>query len=177
MRPALKPFLFSAFASAALFVLQAPADAANGSEPPAAVFYPLVGHWTGNGKIRAEGGDPMELTLDLECSKAAAGWAVQCDMVGKNADISMNEADLMGVDPVTGKGHWYAISDQGDAHDHIVEWSDPNDMTASYSWTSDGKRMVESISMKLTGENALEFSSVVTADGKQASTFSGKLGK
>jgi hypothetical protein len=32
----------------------------------------------------------------------------------------MSETDLMGVDAVTGEGHWYAVINQGESHDHIT---------------------------------------------------------
>lgn len=153
------------------------ANAADNEQPAAAIFYPLVGDWTGSGQLSEPGGQPVELSIDLSCVKAAGGWAVRCEMTASNAGMIMNESDLMGVDPITGKGHWYAITDQGDAHDHIVSWSDANDMTATYSWEQDGKQMTENITMKFGGENSVDFASVVKADSKEVNTFAGKLEK
>jgi hypothetical protein len=153
------------------------AKADDGGKPAAAEFYPLLGHWTGSGKLIVGNDEPMDLTIDLNCGEAANGWAVHCDMIAKNPNMTIYESDLMGVDPITGMGHWYAITDQGDAHDHIVEWKDANDMSASYSWKQDGKQMAENVSMKFDGGNTIDFSSVITADGEKMTAFSGKMTK
>lgn len=165
-----------AILAAGAFGLSMPAQAAaDNAKPAAAMFYPLVGHWKGKGQLGEPGKEPAKLALTLSCSQAASGWAVRCDMTAKNNKMEMSESDLMGVDPITGQAHWYAITDQGDAHDHLVKWTDGDNMAANYSWKQDGKQMTENITMKLTGKKTMEFSSTVSADGKEVNVFSGKL--
>jgi len=162
-------------AAAAGLCLTAGATAAENNTPDAAAFYPLVGQWNGTGQLSMQGGEPTNLELKLSCSKAAAGWAVRCDMTAHNEKMNMSESDLMGVDAVAGQAHWYAITDQGDAHDHLVTWIDANTMSASYSWKQDGKQMTENITLKFSGKKSMEFTSTVTGDGKEVNAFSGTL--
>ena len=89
--------------------------------------------------------------------------------------MKMSEPDLMGVDPVTGAGHWYAVTNQGETHDHLTDWPDPKTMKARYAWTQDGKKMAEDITFKFTGKSSVTFQSVTTADGQEAGLFSGAL--
>jgi hypothetical protein len=148
---------------------------ADNAAPAAAEFYPLVGNWHGKGQLVETGEEPVKLTLKLTCKKVSSGWAVQCAMHGRNKDMAMSESDLMGVDPVTGQAHWYAVTDQGETHDHLVEWTDPNTMLAHYDWTQDGKHMRESITFKLKGKHDMSFESIVFVDDQQAASFSGEL--
>ncbi len=147
------------------------------ARPAAVRFYPLLGHWKGLGQRVEPGQPPVVLAMTLSCRKASSGWAVRCDMVGRNETMIMTESDLMGVDPVTGTGHWFAVSNQGDTHDHVAEWPDANTMKAHYAWTQDGKQMLESIVFQIVDNNSLEFRSVVASDGNEVGTFSGKLAR
>jgi len=150
------------------------AQAAAKSAPAAAKFYPMVGKWHGMGQLVEPGQTPVKLTMTFNCRKVAAGWGVACDMKAKNKSMSISESDLMGVDPVTGKAHWYAVTNQGETHDHIAEWTDANTMHAQYTWTQDGKQMQETIQFNFK-KRALTFSSVVTMDGQTVGEFSGEL--
>lgn len=89
--------------------------------------------------------------------------------------MTMTEADLFGMDAVTGKGHWYALTNQGDASDLVTEWTDAKTMQAQCAWMQEGQHMVEKVTFVLPRSKALAFRSVVTADGKEVIVFSGKL--
>jgi len=143
--------------------------------PAASRYYPLLGHWKGKGELTSPGQPAVKLDLKLSCYKVASGWAVRCAMSARNGKMAMTESDLMGVDPVTGQGHWYAITNQGETHDHLTEWTDARTMKAHYGWKEGGKQMRESILFKLPAKRSLEFRSVVTADGQEAGAFSGEL--
>ena len=143
--------------------------------PAASVFYPLVGAWKGEGRIDQPGQGPTELALRISCVKASSGWAVRCEMIAKSKDMTMTETDLFGVDPVTGQGHWYVVSNQGETHDHLATWTDAKTMTGTHSWAQDGKQMQEKITVVLPTGKSMEFRSVTTADGRDAGAFSGKL--
>ena len=143
--------------------------------PAAASYYPFVGQWKGRGQLSEAGKAPINLTLSLICDKVSSGWAVRCELVAKNDKVSISESDLMGVDPVTGKGHWYAVTNQGETHDHVTEWVSSSEMKANYSWVQKGKRMEERITVQFPRKESLEFRSVVTADGKEVGVFSGKM--
>ena len=159
-------------------VVAAPAAAASSDKLPAASrYYPLVGHWKGKGELTSPGQPAVKLALKLSCYKVSSGWAVRCAMSARNGKMVMTELDLFGVDPVTGQGHWYAITNQGETHDHLTEWTDTRTMKAHYGWKEGGKQMLENIVLKLPARRTLEFRSVVTADGQQAGAFSGKLAR
>jgi hypothetical protein len=143
--------------------------------PAAARFYAFVGHWKGLGQISEPGHAPTALTLAFSCSKASAGWAVRCEMMARNDKLMITESDLMGVDPATGTGHWYAVTNQGETHDHVAEWSGAKAMKARHTWTQDGKNMEEDIAFAFTGNKAMDFRSVVREDGKEVAAFSGRL--
>lgn len=143
--------------------------------PAAAEFYPLVGKWHGKGQLVEAGQAPVELALNMTCNKVSSGWGVQCAMDARNKQMAMSETDLMGVDPVTGQAHWYAVTNQGETHDHLARWTDAHTMLAHYDWTQDGKHMHESITFKLKGKQALSFESIATADNQQVASFSGEL--
>lgn len=143
--------------------------------PAASRYYPLLGNWKGHGQVVVASKAPVPLSIKVSCFKAASGWAVRCSMVAKGKKMTMTEADLLGVDAVTGKGHWYALTNQGEASDLVTEWTDAKTMKAQCAWMQDGKHMVEKVTFELPRSGAMEFRSVVTADGKEVTIFSGKL--
>jgi len=143
--------------------------------PAAARFYPFVGSWKGQGELREGEQAPVKLALDYRCKKASAGHAVSCELNAVNGKMAMNETDLFGVDPVSGKGHWYAVTNAGETHDHIADWSDARTMTGRYAWNQDGKKMEERVTFKFNGSRTAEFHSIVSADGVQVASFTGKL--
>lgn len=166
------------FASVALSTPLPGMAAQRGAKPPAAVrYYAFVGHWRGKGQLSEIGHAPVALALWLSCSKAASGWAVRCELLAKNGKMRMTESDLFGVDAVTGQGHWYAVTNQGDAHDHLTHWIDAKTMSASHAWTQDGKHFEEHITITLPHNKTLTFRSVVTANGVQVNAFSGKVSR
>jgi len=156
------------------FMVPIISSAESSSKPAAAKFYPLIGKWHGQGEMAEPGKAPAKMALTLNCRKVAAGWAVACNMNAKNKNMSISESDLMGVDPVTGKAHWYAVTNLGETHDHLAEWTDANTMHAEYKWDQDGKKMLEDITF-IFNKRSLSFRSVVTADGQSVGEFSGKV--
>ena len=144
---------------------------------PAAKYYPFEGKWKGEAEMAEPGQAAIKLDMTLACRKVSSGWAIACDMNAKNKDMMISESDLMGVDPDTGKGHWYAISSMGETHDHQSEWTDANTMNAHYSWQKDGKLMEEKVVFNFMGKKSVKFHSVVTVDGQVAGEFSGSLKK
>jgi hypothetical protein len=95
-------------------------------------------------------------------------------MVARNAKMTMTESDLFGVDPVTNTGHWYAVTNQGEVHDHITTWPDAHTMKAHYAWTENGRKMDEGITIVIKG-GAMEFQTITRADGKELGAFAGTL--
>lgn len=143
--------------------------------PAASRFYALLGHWKGKGQLIAAGEAPITLALKVSCVKAASGWAVHCDMVARNAKMTITESDLFGVDAATGTGHWYAVTNQGEVNDLVTQWTNTKTMVAHRAWMQDGKQMDEKVIFTLPRKTAMKFSSTVTAFGKKVDVFSGEL--
>ena len=143
---------------------------------PAAGFYVLTGDWKGEGSI-SEGGQQAHFDLHLQCHKASAGWAVLCTLDGHDRASKqvLAETDLFGVDPVTGKGHWYAVTNSGETHDHRVRWSDPKTLRAHLAWQQEGKRMEEKIVLSFAVAHTLDFRSETSENGHQLALFHGIL--
>jgi hypothetical protein len=143
--------------------------------PEAARYFPLVGHWKGHGELAQPGQAPARLALEYRCRIAAAGAAVSCELKARNGTMSIAESDLFGVDPVSRQDHWYAVTNQGESHDHLVEWIDAGTMKARYAWAQDGAKMEENVAIRFDGARSMNFRSVVTANGNEAAVFGGTL--
>ena len=160
--------------TASAILCAVPAFANPAQKPDVAPFYAFTGKWRGTGELVEAGQEPAKLAMKLICAKSADSAAVSCEMSARNKQMNMAESDLFGVDPVTGTAHWYAVTNQGETHDHIVQWSDANNLNAHYAWQQDGKQMEENIAVAFRGRT-MSFKSTVTADGKEMETFSAKL--
>ena len=136
-------------------------------------FKAMIGKWKGEGTISG-GEQPMKIALSYRCDAAAAGWGIACVLNGKGEGMEMIESDLMGVDPVTGNGHWFAVTNMGETHDHVLTWTDDKNFKAHYAWEQDGARMEENISVSINGRS-MEFRSVVSANGQDVGSFVGTL--
>jgi hypothetical protein len=151
-------------------------SAGESSAPAAARFYVLTGDWQGEGSV-SESGKVSRFDLRLQCSQASAGWAELCMLIGRDraGDAVLAETDLFGVDPLTGQGHWYAVTNSGETHDHLADWTDALTLHAHLNWRQEGKRMEERIVISLAAAKTLEFHSVVSEDGHNVSEFTGTL--
>lgn len=152
---------------------EAPADTA----PAASRFYPLLGRWKGEGQLSEAGQAPVALALRVSCVKAASGFAVHCNLAARGSRLRLSETDLFGVDAVTGQGHWYAVTNQGEANDLLTQWTDGKTMRAHRAWMQDGKHMAEEVTFRVPGDGTMTFRSVVTAGGKEVGLFSGSLNR
>jgi hypothetical protein len=166
--------IFAIAAVSCAAYLQA-AIAANSPAPQAAQFYPLLGKWKGSGKLIEGDQAPKSLSLRLNCRKASSGWAVLCELKASNSKMIMTETDLFGVDPVSGKSRWYAVTNRGETHDHIAEWVDPKNMRANLAWTQEGKQMSENITFHFVSSRSIEFRSVIAENRKEAVSFTGSF--
>lgn len=167
--------LFGLVVSLVLLGLPPVGTADEAPVPGAAIFYGLTGDWQGEGST-SENGRQTTFDLQLDCDKASEGWAVLCTMTGRprEGEMLLAETDLFGVDPVTGQAHWYAVTNSGETHDHLVSWSDPRTMHAHIQWQQEGRQMEERIEFRLTGDT-LRFHSVTSEDGHDTSEFAGTL--
>ncbi|MEZ5542144.1 MAG: hypothetical protein R3F42_08875 [Pseudomonadota bacterium] len=174
MFPASRPFAVGVLAL--LVGLSLASTAAASPTPSATAFFGLVGNWLGEGGT-SDKGRQTPLTLRLECEKVSDGRAVLCRMDGRDqgGNLVLSETDLFGVDPVTGTGHWYAVSNAGETHDHLVKWRNPDTLLASLNWQQEGKEMAENVVLDLSSASYLNIRSIVSADGVEVAEFTGSF--
>ena len=170
--------LVSAMFSTVVLAGAVTVTAARAADVPsdAARFHVLLGEWKGGATLR-EGETATDLSLAYSCSKVSAGWGVACDMKAKGKEMEVAEYDLMGVDPVTGTPHWFAVTNSGETHDHVGRWVNDHTFQARYAWKADGRSMEENITMRFPDKKRIEFLSVVSVDGQQVASFTGKLSR
>jgi len=102
--------------------------------------------------------------------------AVVCAFSGKGGkDMEMTENDLFGFDPVSQQGHWYAVTNSGDVHDHLTHWANAKTMVGEHSWEQDGKKMQEHIVFKFANAKNVSFVSDVMQGNQKVAEFSGKF--
>jgi len=153
------------------------ADETSGAPEQTRNFYQLVGNWHGKGEMTQTGNKPLPLAMKMKCKKISAGYGISCENTASNKEMKMEESDMMGFNPVDGSSHWYAITNMGEVHDHIVDWKSPNEMHAHINFKQDGADMEENITMKILSKNKMEFISVVSAGGQEVANFRGSLQK
>lgn len=157
-------FAFSVFAT--------PVKEADGIKP----YYAMLGDWHGKAELVEGGKVAAKLKAKFDCHKGSGGMAVICTFSGKGAKgMKMTENDLFGFDPVGQEGHWYAVTNTGDVHDHITHWADAKTMIGNYSWQQDGKKMHEHIIFKFASAKKVRFVSDVMQDDQQVAKFSGEF--
>lgn len=167
--------MISALMSSVAFVVYA--DAAQETVSPATdikPYYALVGNWQGSAQLVAGDQAPVKLIAQYSCQKTSEGMAVQCNFTAKGAEnMVMSESDLFGVNPMTKQGHWYAVSNMGEVHDHLANWTDNNTMVADYEWKEDGKNMHEHIIFTFKSAKSMDFKTHITADKQRVAEFTG----
>ena len=143
-------------------------------EGAAAVLQPLIGTFEGNLSLVAFG-ERAAMRARVECEVVGGGSGVSCALTGRSPGPLYVEADLFGVDALTGDIHFYAISNAGDAHDHVGAFTASNVLDFTYAWTADGVSWAESIRFQFQADGSIVFHSLVTADGAEAIVLAGTL--
>ncbi|MDH5693551.1 MAG: hypothetical protein OEZ47_10645 [Gammaproteobacteria bacterium] len=140
-------------------------------------FQQFLGHWRGDAEITETGKAPVPMKMKIDCQQASSGFAVLCHDTISNQLMTMTETDLMGFNPADGSYHWYAVTNTGETHDHLVEWISDNAFVARTTWQQGGVEMAESIAVTWSSPTAMEFRTVITAAGQEAMVFVGNLKK
>lgn len=134
----------------------------------------LLGDWKGTGTLKM-GDNLAPVTSAFSCQVAPGGAAVACT---HHAEIEgmgpMIENALIGVDPASGKLHWYNVNTMGETHDHVGHWASADQIAWSFEGEAEGQPLVESITMDLGG-GELSFRSETTVGGQQAALFEGTM--
>jgi hypothetical protein len=141
--------------------------------------------------------DPIQKLMRLSGS-----WVSKCDMMyeGENYDIVYHVvfkpvsdghgllgeesfsgpvlgiyhgSSLIGFDPYDRKIHWYTVDNTGTTHDHVGNWTDPDQFEMVHKSTRDKKAYHEKLSIRFTGKDQYEVIFIATLDGKVIETLEG----
>ncbi len=115
----------------------------------------LVGAWKGTGTV-AMGKDKAKVDVQIDCKRTSARFAVQCStrFTGIPGVAVYEESDLFGYEPNTDTYHWYAITNAGETHDHVMK--NPGDTTKLqwvFNGTQEGKAFKEVIDMDIAKDD------------------------
>lgn len=110
----------------------------------------LVGAWKGAGTMTM-GKDTAKIDATWTCKRVSARWGVLCTfhVTGVPGLASFEETDLMGYEPGSNTYHWYAVTNAGEAHDHVAPATDGNKLEFVYTGTQDGKPFKEVIDLEV----------------------------
>jgi hypothetical protein len=166
------------FAAAALAIIMtgaaSPLVAQDAPHVPDVVqqhLWPLVGNWRGEAKMTV-GGTTTTFPYTHKSMKTAGGFGLQVidggTIPGMGAYTGTN---LFGYDAGTGTLHLFTVDNVGDVHDHAGKWAGEKNVVLRYEGISEGKPMVEIITIDFDGPRQYSFKSVVTVGGEPYQTF------
>jgi hypothetical protein len=156
-----------------------PPKAAPGLPAEVQAIHGLVGQWRGNGSAQF-GPEQVKVQFSLACTLTSAGFGVQCKTYfsGLPGSATLEETDLFGFDPGRGKYHWFSVTNQGEAHDHVADVSKTDTLRFVYDGVQEGKPMQEVITLKVAENHRdLEFLTTVSVGGQVTAQLSGRATK
>lgn len=106
----------------------------------------LVGSWHGNGALTV-GGKRIELSMRMDCEPTSGGHAITCKSRFAGGGMVHEETDLFGYDPNKRQYHWFAVTSDGDAHDHVASVPRGPTVNWKYKGLKHGKAFTENIAM------------------------------
>lgn len=116
--------------------------------PPPGPLDALVGTWKATGTATM-GPDTAKVSATWKCARVSAGAGVECKLrLTGVPGMVLEETDLFGVDPMTKRVHWFAVTNAGEVHDHAAALTD-GAWQFSYDGTQDGKPMHEGITLTM----------------------------
>jgi hypothetical protein len=110
----------------------------------------LVGTWQGSATF-TQGAQKSPVKFNIRCEAASAGYGISCkaSFTGFPSGAA-EETDLFGYDSSKRQYHWYAVTNQGETHDHVAELPKSNTIDFVYRGQQDGKPFVESIALTIS---------------------------
>lgn len=146
---------------------------------PVVKLQELAGRWKGTAQLFRPDKPLVSFKVLWRCEKEAGGWAISCtgnaETVGEEVPTLYQQMDLMGVDIISGDTSWFTVTNRGEAHNHTVEWTDPQTLKARTSWQNGGKQYEEEITLAIVRKGAISFRAVVTVEGERLAEFSGNV--
>lgn len=140
----------------------------------------LVGSWKGTGTV-AMGKDKAKVDVQIDCKRTSAKFGVQCSdrFTGIPGVALYEESDLFGYEPNTDSFHWYAVTNAGETHDHIMKNpGDTNKLQWVFTGTQEGKPFKEVIDMEIAKDDkSFTFRAETFVAGASTSVFDAKVHK
>lgn len=127
----------------------------------------LQGTWRGEGTLEVDGApSPVQGEAHFTPTAAGLGLASDIRVRGPALPEEILISGLFGFDPGARALHYYAVTSDGDCHDHVGNWSGPDTLRFGYSGcTAEGQGMEEDIRFSFEGEDLLTATNVTHVDG------------
>lgn len=127
----------------------------------------LRGAWRGDGMLEMDGtASPVQGEAHLSTIAAGLGLAGEFRIHGPELPEDILISGLFGFDSGERALHYYAVTSDGDCHDHVGNWSASDTLRFGYSGrTAEGQRMEEDIRFVFDGPDRLTVTNVTHVDG------------
>jgi hypothetical protein len=139
----------------------------------------LAGSWKATGTV-SMGKDSAKVNATWDCKRTSAKWGVLCSLNLKGIPglASYAETDLFGFEPNSRKYHWFSVTNAGETHDHVADFTTGNKLEFVYTGTQEGKPFKEVIDMTI-GDDDKSFTlrSETFVDGASTSVLDIKARK
>jgi hypothetical protein len=137
----------------------------------------LVGEWTGTATFTM-GDQKLDAKASLSCKWIAGGMAISCNDAFTGPMGRIEENDLFGFDAGRRQYHWFAVTSDGEAHDHVAEIPTGDTIQWVYSGRRDDQPMQEIVSFKFAPDSKqIDFHTDVLVNGKIAASLAGHVAK
>ena len=139
----------------------------------------LVGTWKATGSVTM-GKDTAKVTATWQCKRVSEKWGVLCTLSLKGVPglPLYAETDMFGFEPNTRKYHWFSVTNAGETHDHVADFTTGNKIQFVYNGTQEGKAFKEVIDMEFgKDEKSLTLKAETFVAGTSTSVFDMKAKK
>ncbi len=127
----------------------------------------LNGEWKARGVLEMEG-RMAEVEGTYKAKPAAGGFGVEV-----RANICVNglgtyeDVELYGYDPAADKFHFYAVTNEGHAHDHVGDAAPGDEIKFRYEDVQDDKRYIEEVDFLWRSDDEIQLVGEETLDGER----------
>jgi hypothetical protein len=130
----------------------------------------LIGEWMVGVAIKNANGQ-----VASGCGEMSA---VELEGLGVNSSFNMHvegyddylENDLWSFDQLSGKIHLFAVTSQGQAHDHVGDWMDNQTLVLSWKGSYEEEALEENIVVKWVSKDQIEVKETDVSRGKEKVT-------
>lgn len=138
----------------------------------------FVGRFRSNDVSFTMGDKPVKGKMELDCRRAAGGWAATCTATMTLGKEKQQMALLYGWSVADGMAHLFEVTNMGDVHDHAGKWDDDKTITVVHRGKSlAGKQGEDSLTFARVGAKQMRVTGKGTEDGAPAWTFAGTFTK